>query len=301
MDRGTNDFLASIAKDHLPNDATVFDVGANIGLTSSLFSLSAPEGRIYSFEPSPNAYPCLQETIKANGLTNVTLYNLALGAEPGELSFADDHNSASASHLVVEGDTLGHITGKVPVRTLDEIAKEANLSRLDLIKIDVEGFEVDVLEGAKETLKKFKPLVFLEFNSFTLQAYRNISPRQVLEILTSAFEFVYYRENGEIQRIEGKSGLLHFLHMNLAGHGCVHDLVCTSRRGGLYAPYEPATDQTEDLQQMILRLEQERDRLRIENNQLKTQQEALLNSTSWRLTSPLRMLKTGLGRDRKPG
>src|SRR3954467_7555828 len=66
----TNDFLINISQKHIKKDAVIFDVGANIGLTSAIFSISSPDGKIFSFEPSPKAFYFLCETVSLNDLKN---------------------------------------------------------------------------------------------------------------------------------------------------------------------------------------------------------------------------------------
>lgn len=113
----------------------------------------------------------------------------------------------------------------VSVRTIDEIAAAANLTRLDLIKIDVEGFEMSVLAGAKRVLGQFRPLIFMEFNSFTLLAYGNVSPRAAIEQLVAEFSEVYCFKDGKPELIKTKNDILGFLHENLVRHGCIDDLL----------------------------------------------------------------------------
>ncbi|HEY1425656.1 MAG TPA: FkbM family methyltransferase [Caulobacteraceae bacterium] len=223
---GSNDFLAWFCANRLARDAVVFDVGANIGVTAVVFAATVTEGAIWCFEPSPAVYPCLLQTLGRNGLDRCRPLPLALGAAPGRLAFYDNPTSASASHLVAGDQTLGPASDNVDVSTIDRVVQERGLERLDLIKIDVEGFETEVLEGAERTLAALKPTVYLEFNSFTLIAYGNRNPRQFLEELLARFDFVYRFEAGAPRQISGAADVLDFIHDNLVKHGCVDDLLC---------------------------------------------------------------------------
>lgn len=151
---------------------------------------------------------------------------MALGAAPERVAFFDNPTSASASHLVAPNRTLGATSGDVQVSTVDRVLAEQGLARLDLIKIDVEGFEAEVLMGAERTLATLKPLVYLEFNSFTLIAYGDRNPRHFLEDLLGRFPFVYRFEAGAPRRIQGAADVLEFIHDNLVKRGCVDDLLC---------------------------------------------------------------------------
>ena len=226
INTSANDFLIKIVNGWLKQDAVILDVGANVGVTSCIFSIKAPNGRIHSFEPSPETYGFLCETLASNNVENCTAYQYALGAKLGELQFYDNPVSASASHLVIEGDTLIGGTMSVSISTVDRFIAEKKLLRLDLIKIDVEGFELDVLAGAENTLKTLKPAVFLEFNAFALIGFRNLNPRSVIERLMAAFPFVYAFDAGEIRLIHDSITMLAFIHDNLVKHGSVDDLFC---------------------------------------------------------------------------
>lgn len=169
----------------------------------------------------------MNETIRLNGLSDrCDAYQLALAAAEGVLPLFDNPESASASHLAVNRDTLVSQGPGVQVSTVDIIVDELRLDRLDLIKIDVEGFEPDVIEGAMNTIRRLKPKVFLEFNSFTLIAFRNVNPRTLLEHLLNVFSRVSWLSDGQRIDIKGVDGTIGFLHSNLIKHGCVNDLLC---------------------------------------------------------------------------
>lgn len=219
-------FLAGISK-NLPPDALIFDVGANIGVTTAIFAAAHAERRVYCFEPSPRAFGHLSRTISENGLSNCTPMQVALGAAPGFVGFMDNPQSASASHLAVEGVTLGGSSISVEVATLDEMVSRLNLTHLDFIKIDVEGFEADVIEGAQQTIKRLRPSVFLEFNSFTLIAFRNMNPRALLERVLELFPFVYAYDGNRAYQLDTPGAVLTFIHDNLLKRGCVDDLYCS--------------------------------------------------------------------------
>lgn len=221
----TNDFMMMVAS-NLRKDAVIFDIGANVGVTSCIFSSRAPNGSVYSFEPSQEAFGFLWQTLTFNNAANCFPFQLALGAKPGKLQFYEDPNSASASHLVLNGHTLKDGTTFVEVSTIDLFVADKKIKRLDFIKIDVEGFELDVLAGAAKTLKSLKPAVLLEINSFTLIAYRNLNPRFVIEKLLTEFPFVYAFEAGRTYQIKSPYTVLDFIHRNLINHGCIDDLLC---------------------------------------------------------------------------
>lgn len=228
----TGDMLTRIACNGLRSDAVVLDVGANIGLTTVSLATLLPKSQIFCFEPSPTAWPNLIETIRLNGLVNQCRpFNMALGKQRGQSTFADYPDSPCVSHLVDGNDTLAEAPGtpagpQVTVSTVDAIRSELKLDHVDFIKIDVEGFEADVLAGATETIRECNPLILAEFNSFTLIAFKNSNPRSVLEHWMTLFREIYWTSNEKLVRICDQTSLKNFIHDNLLHHGCVNDLLC---------------------------------------------------------------------------
>ena len=147
--------LFNMALHKIPTEATIFDVGANIGMTVAMAKLIRPDATVYCFEPDPQAYDFLIKNLASNNLTNCLPAQVALSDRTGKLSFFNNPTSASASHLV-EDATAGII---VDVMTLDQVVEAHRVKQIDLIKIDVEGFEADVLRGAECSLRAFRPIV----------------------------------------------------------------------------------------------------------------------------------------------
>jgi FkbM family methyltransferase len=224
FDHAAPDGPFTFAMGALADRAVVFDIGSNIGMTAVIAAKSGAE-KVYAFEPDPNIYPFLLETVKVNR-ASVDPHNIALGAEERSLSFFSNPDSASASHLVTE-DTLGHSsTGIVNVSTFDAFITLHRIQRVDFIKIDVEGFEIDVLQGARDTIARFKPSALVEFNSFTMVGFRDINPRDLLRLLREIFPYVYRFKDGQPHLIDSDGAALAFIHDNLVSAGCVDDLYC---------------------------------------------------------------------------
>jgi FkbM family methyltransferase len=219
----TDDFLAFIFARAVRPGATVLDVGANIGVTA-VMAATACEGTVFAFEPGPRVYPCLLETLKANPGLNILPVRAALGAEAGEISFFDDPGTPASSHMVT-GDTYVRTSDhSVKVMTIDQFVSETGLTELDLIKIDVEGFEIDVLRGAVATIAALRPAVFVEFNAFTMITFRNINPREMLVFLRETFPYLYRFIDGRPILLDTEGKALTFLHDNIVRQGCLDDL-----------------------------------------------------------------------------
>lgn len=147
---------------------TVYDVGANIGFFTILCSrLVGSQGKVYAFEPIPENVVTLRHNIALNKLTNVIVVEQALSASTGTAEMFVSPWSAFHS-LNVDGaskrENHGPDGGQITVATvaLDEFVQGDGISAPDLIKLDVEGAELLVVEGMRETLRSVQPLLLVE-------------------------------------------------------------------------------------------------------------------------------------------
>lgn len=164
----------------------ILDIGANIGCTALLFADLSKQ--VYAFEPSETTFYFLEQNISSSGLKNISLQNIGIGAESGEYSLT--FNPANRSGGFVSNQTqvsAGHVTEKIVIRKLDEVIQSLNVSKVDFIKIDVEGFEGQVLRGAGQTLATYKPMVVLELNHWCLNAFQRTSVPDFFDLLRSQF------------------------------------------------------------------------------------------------------------------
>jgi FkbM family methyltransferase len=146
--------------------STVFDVGANVGYYSVLLAKHlGTNGKIYAFEPVPQTFQCLSQNIGINDLTDVVYpFQLAISGQirpDMELHIPLISGSSAASSLNLHPDEVS-VKTLVSSTTLDAFVEDHKLTSVDLIKIDVEGAEKFVLEGAQKTISEFKPYIFLE-------------------------------------------------------------------------------------------------------------------------------------------
>ncbi|MFC5571464.1 FkbM family methyltransferase [Lysobacter yangpyeongensis] len=154
------DLLEELGVTDIPEGALVVDVGANVGNHTVYFG-GVMGLRVMSIEPEARNAEFLRANIEANGLADrVTIVPCALGAQPARGRLVQQIAGNSGTFALVTEPT-----GSIEVRTLDEVAK--GLGQVALIKIDVEGHEVQVLEGARETLKAHRPVITTECHSST--------------------------------------------------------------------------------------------------------------------------------------
>ena len=132
------------------------DIGANLGYFSCLMSrLAGPSGTVAAFEPEPDNQLLLRVNLDLNRAHNVHVHPVALGAAEQSLLLHRYKGSNRGRHSFVESGGIGTI--EVPVRRLDDVL--GGSTALDLIKIDIEGFEPFALEGAARTLTRTRALV----------------------------------------------------------------------------------------------------------------------------------------------
>lgn len=134
-------------------DWIYFDIGANVGYYTLLFSTLSKNGRIHSFEPIPLCHHLLSANILLNNLNNIRVNNFALSNYSGVAKFSVSQKWETSSFIHTERDPLEKII-QVEVRRLDDYVIDNSIERIDFMKIDVEGAEKLVLEGSLETLSK---------------------------------------------------------------------------------------------------------------------------------------------------
>ena len=146
---------------YIPAGGTVFDVGANIGLSALEFARAAgPQGQIIAFEPHPDTANRLRGNLAQNAVTTVTIIQAAVGAKPGQVTFHESAHPTLSSASVIPPDFVRSF--EVPVTTVDIAWAEAGKPLVCAFKIDVEGGELAVLHGAGELLARDHPAILLE-------------------------------------------------------------------------------------------------------------------------------------------
>lgn len=185
---------------------TVFDVGANVGQSIEHIQSHSPNAKIHAFEPGREAFAQLQASY--GNAAGVTLNNLALGSKEGNLDLIENSYSVLCSFLEPGRDALGDVTTRhaTPVSTVDAYALKNGIAQIDVLKLDTQGFDLEVLKGAARMLRERRiKLIHIELTF--VQMY--IGAPRVDEVLcfiydhgfdTAALYNVFYRNDraGEV-------------------------------------------------------------------------------------------------------
>ncbi len=190
----------------------IFDVGANTGVYTLLAKAYNPSAAIYAFEPIERIHTLLDQNVKLNRLQHTTIVNKAVSNQVGivEMHDMDEGNlyEASLETKYIDGlsyDKKRFRKRKVEVETIDHFVQANKITQIDLIKIDVETHEPKVIEGMRESLKHFRPIILIE-----------ILNRDVANGISVHFEglnYVYYNIN-EVTGYERVNHIMPSTHFN---------------------------------------------------------------------------------------
>ncbi len=165
-------------KNYIPSDGVVIDIGANIGVHSALYSSYARNGLVFSFEPAHDTFLYLLRNVR--NLNNVIPLNMAVSDVTGirELLVASD-NAYSGLKDTKRKDIVCRYN--VVSMRLDDILLSIGLTRIDFVKIDVEGLERTVLAGMAGIIEKYRPVIFCEIYQ---GENSNVDPEETVRFVT---------------------------------------------------------------------------------------------------------------------
>lgn len=159
----------------LPTGGVFIDVGANMGYCSLLAGKSVgSEGEVFAIEPSERDYLRLTDNIALNKLENIKAYRLAISDSVKEINIYIAPEERSALNTL--GTTFGSSgleklkTETVQAVTIDKFADDEKINKIDVLKLDIEGSELGALNGARNSIEKYRPAIILGVNKDTLKA-----------------------------------------------------------------------------------------------------------------------------------
>ena len=188
------DYLVNFYARNLQNDSIFFDIGCNFGLFSLIGWFKIKDWIIYSFDADINMINLIDKSVTLNKYKNISIINTAVSSEDGFIDFNIVDDPAFNSIGKVEGYKLLKKI-HIPSIKLDSFIQDKNLSKIDFIKIDIEGAELSALKWWESLLKKFKPILSIEVSEKTFSVF-GYSSKDLINYMQSLDYIVYnYRSS----------------------------------------------------------------------------------------------------------
>lgn len=203
------------------------DVGGNVGRISHAASwLVGRHGQVHAFEPSPEISDVLRHRALFFGLDNVTINQVALSAHAGEAVLHEYAEGRGGSSSLRAGSSPGQRHDRetaVPVATLDDYVADKGIQAVRLLKIDVEGAELDVIRGALRTLETLRPVLLVEASHHTSAVFGYDLDQLIDAIHAQGYEIFSWRTRRlvRVRSAEDVPGELHhddFLCLDGSAH-----------------------------------------------------------------------------------
>ncbi len=187
---------------------TFLDIGANLGYYTALASgRIGAQGKLIALEPDPENFRYLQQNAAANHAPNAVCIQKAAAAESGTLRLHVNAENRGDNRLYA--NDLCDSSFEVEVATVDAMLEDCGVARVDLVKIDVQGFEGHVLRGMKETLRRSENLILLtEFWPFGLRSAGTNPEDLLLELEQSGLRLFELTEKGRLVRLTDKKAFI---------------------------------------------------------------------------------------------
>lgn len=179
-------------------EPVILDVGANIGHHSLFASTIAKE--VHSFEPYPKIHDKIKEKIEINNITNIIVHEFGLGSRNEISHFYEPLgcNTGMGSFISTDLNT-NHL--ELPIKKGDEVINANNISKISFIKIDVEGFENEVLKGLQQTLINSRPIVFFEWSV----SKKQMKDKDFVDLFPTDYKFYLFTSDKPVLLFFNKS------------------------------------------------------------------------------------------------
>jgi FkbM family methyltransferase len=196
---------------------TVLDIGANIGeIGFNLAKKTGKMGQVFSFEPDAFNYNRLVRNYKLNHFPNLELVNKGLGDNPGKYLMRINENefgNNGSKRIVGAVEGTQAVSNAIEVIRLDDFISEKQIKKIQLIKMDTEGYEMNVLKSATQTIEQFRPIIYTEVQDIKLREFGS-SANEMLNFLRS--------KGYSIANAEDKSPI----DSNFNADNCHIDILC---------------------------------------------------------------------------
>jgi len=176
--------ILRLIRKNINNEDIFVDIGANIG-QHSLYAAHFCK-HVYAFEPIERLCFQFLKSVYKNELYNIHVFNYGLGNEDKEMNIFTAANNMGSSSVIEKKNRINN--GSIKIKRLDDIRKKCGIEKVDFMKVDVEGYEWEVLQGVKQTLLKWKPKIILEYSP---DLYNKINDSTAQSIFTFLKELNY--------------------------------------------------------------------------------------------------------------
>ncbi len=202
--------------DLMKADQTIIDIGANIGDVSlHAAQFVGQTGNVHSFEPDPTNYKRFETNLDLNLFSNIHKNKVGLGDKAGTYNIANIDSGNQGMNRIVHEESSNSKTQQIQVSTLDSYVLEKKLDKVDLIKIDVEGFEYNVLKGSKTVIDTFHPTFFIELDDDNL-IEQGSSANKLVKLLEDGGYEVFHAETN--RKISSETNFSHCHYDIIAKH-----------------------------------------------------------------------------------
>lgn len=184
--------ISKVIKQYSLPGTTCLDIGANIGYHTVLMSSSVgTSGHVHAFEPLARVLPQLRTNLLKNNCSNVTLHEVALSNKEGSALLASEVTNIGNSSIVT---TQTETTSSIRTTTLDSLT----LPKISFIKLDVEGHELEMLQGGTATILRDLPVVLFEFSPVFFQGNKQHHSKELLQFFTEKTYTLYDLEDNNV-------------------------------------------------------------------------------------------------------
>ena len=190
LDVGVASLLALCKK-----NSVVIDIGTNIGWTVLNFARISKTGMVIGFEPDPYNYSVCKSNIERNAFSNLLVLPFGLGETAAELKMEVRTPDNRGGNRIAT--TPGNGSVNVSVKRLDDVEEVLKLTTIDLMKLDVEGYELKVLRGGKQIIQKFMPTLFIEVDDNNLKDQGDSATSLISFLQSAGYDSIIHAETKE--------------------------------------------------------------------------------------------------------
>lgn len=191
---GFNDHIHDSVINTISSSKVILDIGANIGTTSLFYAQLNPNAIILSFEPHPETFKRAEVNLSLNEYPNVQLLNMGLGEAKSRLKLYEvNANNPGMNRIGLEDENLPFKW--VEIDRLDQVLSDKNISSVDFIKMDVEGFELSVLKGGELMLRQCLPVLLIELDDSYLRQNKSSAEELVTWLINLGYSNIYRANN----------------------------------------------------------------------------------------------------------